>query len=96
MLKGQAKKDYQREYMRKLRLKGKMLDLTVRPIEADRYEANDIGIKTLEILDKAMAETTRIDRGSFAQYVDEWAMNIDLSASKIPQLDADGNPVYEE
>lgn len=32
MLKGKAKKDYQREYMRKLRLKGKMLDPSVRPI----------------------------------------------------------------
>ena len=32
MLKGKAKTDYQREYMRKLRLKGRLLDPSVRPI----------------------------------------------------------------
>lgn len=32
MLKGQAKKDYQRKYMREYRRKGKMLDPTVRPL----------------------------------------------------------------
>ncbi len=31
MLKGQAKTDYQRNYMRRLRLRGKMLDPSVRP-----------------------------------------------------------------
>ncbi len=32
MLEGKAKTDYQREYMRKLRLRGKMLDPPVRPL----------------------------------------------------------------
>lgn len=63
MLKGQAKKDYQREYMR-----GYMRDRRLKMRDVKTPET--IGVKTLEILDKAMAETPRKDRGSFAQYVD--------------------------
>lgn len=61
MLKGQAKKDYQREYMRQLRFKGRLLDPSVRPLA--RLEPN---------------------------------VYIDGETFKIIELDADGNPVYEE
>ena len=37
--------------------------------------------KELALLDRAMAETVGVNRGSFAKYV---------------ELDADGNPIYEE
>ncbi len=61
MLKGQAKTDYQRNYMRKRRL----LDPSVRPIVEPR--PGDIEIRS--------------DKG--IQY---WQV----------ELDADGNPIYEE
>ena len=65
MLKGQAKKDYQREYMRKYRLKGRKLDPTVRPIMNMDTHTNELGV---------------------------WHG----ASYKRPEIDADGNPVYEE
>ena len=55
MLKGQAKKDYQREYMRgymrERRLKMQVVKTPqLRPIEADRYEANDRAMGALKRL----------------------------------------------
>ena len=51
MLKGQAKKDYQREYMRdwqrKKRGSKQGLNTSVRPLEADRYEANNRALQWL-------------------------------------------------
>ena len=42
-LKGQAKTNYQRNYMRKRRL----LDPAVRPAEADRYIRNDVMLRSI-------------------------------------------------
>ena len=38
MLKGRAKTDYMREYMRKRRLKGRLLDPSVRPYDKRIYK----------------------------------------------------------
>ncbi len=44
MLKGKAKTDYQREYMGKRRLKGKLLDPTVRPTINMDTHTNELGV----------------------------------------------------
>lgn len=76
MLKGKAKTDYQREYMRNYRLRKQV----VRPSELDPVQPKPITPDELVALDRGMAESGSMNRGSFAKYV---------------EIDADGNVVPE-
>ena len=99
MLKGQAKKDYQREYMRERRRNKKIVSFVDGVFESieTRRKRQDVRPSQLdlvqpELMKYAIARIYDIDDGgneiphnnSDTVWVIKW-----------PEIDADGNPVYE-
>lgn len=87
MLKGQAKTDYQREYMRRRRL--------TEALETKRARSNAIGMGLLDPSVRPIPKPSDKYILSAIKYLDDADMPIDNRRTSS-ELDADGNVIYKE